>query len=209
MKKQTRKLQSILKNVPHALMDELLTYRTKNSRGKIRFKYREPKKGKKYSWGGALKREDSKSADMYVDLPFDDSNHGQFLQVKINNQRTELESLWVKQNNHDQEITNLKSQQTSNNNTIARQVGKIEDLKKAKWEVMKDCDGWKATAEGEIAERERVEEVSDSMQIQMREYKAAEEIQYKQLEQANTQIADLKAIIIKITEAQAFMAKYL
>ena len=62
------KLNSVLKNVPIELRNELVKYHTKNSRHKLRWKGREPKPGKKYSkWGGSLSLDDAKSADLYVD----------------------------------------------------------------------------------------------------------------------------------------------
>lgn len=63
-----RQLNSVLKNVPLELMDQVRQFRTKNSRYNIRWKMREPKEGKKYSWGGSLKRENATSADLYVDF---------------------------------------------------------------------------------------------------------------------------------------------
>lgn len=65
MKKQA--LNSVLKNVPLELRDKLMSYQTKPSIHKIRWKFRQPKKGCKYGWGGTLKREEARSADMYVD----------------------------------------------------------------------------------------------------------------------------------------------
>tara|TARA_B100000749_G_scaffold160301_1_gene123201 strand:- start:286 stop:660 length:375 start_codon:yes stop_codon:yes gene_type:complete len=62
------KLNSVLKNVPIELRNELVKYHTKNSRHRLRWKGREPKPGKKYSkWGGSLSLENAKSADLYVD----------------------------------------------------------------------------------------------------------------------------------------------
>ena len=62
------KLNSVLKNVPIDLRNELVKYHTKNSRHRLRWKGREPKPGKKYSkWGGSLSLENAKSADLYVD----------------------------------------------------------------------------------------------------------------------------------------------
>lgn len=65
MKKQA--LNSVLKNVPLELRDKLMSYQTKPSIHRIRWKFRQPKKGCKYGWGGTLKREEARSADMYVD----------------------------------------------------------------------------------------------------------------------------------------------
>ena len=65
MKKQA--LNSVLKNVPLELRDKLMSYQTKPSIHRIRWKFRQPKKGGKYGWGGTLKREEARSADMYVD----------------------------------------------------------------------------------------------------------------------------------------------
>ena len=63
-----KKLNSVLKNVPIELRNELVKYHTKNSRHRLRWKGREPKPGKKYSkWGGSLSLENAKSADLYVD----------------------------------------------------------------------------------------------------------------------------------------------
>ena len=61
------KLNSVLKNVPIELRNKILKYHTKNSRHKLRWKGREPKPGKKYSYGGSLPLENAKSADLYVD----------------------------------------------------------------------------------------------------------------------------------------------
>ena len=61
------KLNSVLKNVPIELRNKILKYHTKNSRHKLRWKGREPKPGKKYSYGGSLALENAKSADLYVD----------------------------------------------------------------------------------------------------------------------------------------------
>ena len=61
------KLNSVLKNVPIKLRDEIVKYHTKNSRHKLRWKGREPKPGKKYGWGGSLALGNAKSADLYVD----------------------------------------------------------------------------------------------------------------------------------------------
>ena len=59
-------LTSVLKNVPLPLMDKIRKYRTRNSIYEVNWKYREPKKGEKYAWGGTLRRDKAKSADMYV-----------------------------------------------------------------------------------------------------------------------------------------------
>jgi len=58
-----------LKNVPLRLVDEIKKHRTMKSTADftMRWKYREPKKGQKVSWGGALRRENAKSADLYID----------------------------------------------------------------------------------------------------------------------------------------------
>ena len=61
------KLNSVLKNVPIELRNELVKYHTKNSRHRLRWKGRQPKPGKKYGWGGSLPLENAKSADLYVD----------------------------------------------------------------------------------------------------------------------------------------------
>ena len=67
MSKKQKKLNSVLKNVPLSLMDTIRKYSTKNSNQVVRWKFREPKKGEKYGWGGSLRRENAQSADMYVD----------------------------------------------------------------------------------------------------------------------------------------------
>lgn len=83
LKKPKRNLNSTLKNVPLDLMDEIRKYATKPSTFKIRWKYREPKKGKKYGYGGSLRREDAQSADMYVDL---DSSKWIYEYIRANRQ---------------------------------------------------------------------------------------------------------------------------
>ena len=60
------KLTSVLKNVPLPLMDKIRKYKTKSSIYEVQWRYREPKKGKKYHWAGSLRRDQAKSADMYV-----------------------------------------------------------------------------------------------------------------------------------------------
>ena len=67
MSEKQKKLNSVLKNVPLSLMDTIRKYSTKNSNQVVRWKFREPKKGEKYGWGGSLRRENAQSADMYVD----------------------------------------------------------------------------------------------------------------------------------------------
>lgn len=67
MSKKQKKLNSVLKNVPLSLMDTIRKYSTKNANQVVRWKFREPKKGEKYGWGGSLRRENAQSADMYVD----------------------------------------------------------------------------------------------------------------------------------------------
>ena len=60
------KLTSVLKNVPLPLMDKIRKYKTLNSIYEVTWKCREPKKGEKYGYGGSLRRDQAKSADMYV-----------------------------------------------------------------------------------------------------------------------------------------------
>lgn len=60
------KLTSLLKNVPLPLMDKIRTYKTKNSIYEVSWRYREAKKGEKFSYAGSLRRDQAKSADMYV-----------------------------------------------------------------------------------------------------------------------------------------------
>ena len=60
------KLTSVLKNVPLPLMDKIRKYKTKSSIYEVQWRYREAKKGEKYHWAGSLRRDQAKSADMYV-----------------------------------------------------------------------------------------------------------------------------------------------
>ena len=60
------KLTSLLKNVPLPLMDKIRKYKTQNSIYEVTWRYREPKKGEKFSYAGSLRRDQAKSADMYV-----------------------------------------------------------------------------------------------------------------------------------------------
>ena len=60
------KLTSVLKNVPLPLMDKIRKYKTKSSIYEVTWRYREAKKGEKYHWAGSLRRDQAKSADMYV-----------------------------------------------------------------------------------------------------------------------------------------------
>ena len=48
------KLNSVLKNVPIELRNELVKYHTKNSRHRLRWKGRQPKPRKKYSKCGGI-----------------------------------------------------------------------------------------------------------------------------------------------------------
>lgn len=74
--KKTRPLNSVFKNVPLELRQELMKYRTKNQAHgyKVRWKAREPKREQMTDsdwalWvnGGSLKWEHAQSADMYID----------------------------------------------------------------------------------------------------------------------------------------------
>ena len=60
------RLTSLLKNVPLPLMDKIRTYKTPNSIYEVQWRFREPKKGEKFSYAGSLRRDQAKSADMYV-----------------------------------------------------------------------------------------------------------------------------------------------
>ena len=60
------KLNSILKNVPLDLMWKLRKYHTRNGHHQLKWKARQPIDGAKYGFGGSLKWEDAKSADLYA-----------------------------------------------------------------------------------------------------------------------------------------------
>ena len=60
------KLSSVLKNVPIDMMWKLRKYHTPNAHQEIRWRARQPVKGKKVDWCGNLKFEDAKSADLYA-----------------------------------------------------------------------------------------------------------------------------------------------
>ena len=60
------KLSSVLKNVPVDLMWELRKYHSPNPRQELRWRARQPVEGKMFGWGGNLKWEDAKSADLYA-----------------------------------------------------------------------------------------------------------------------------------------------
>mgnify|MGYP003137130132 CR=1 FL=1 len=84
------KLTSVLKNVPLPLMDRIRKYRTKNSIYEVNWKYREPKKGEKYRFGGTLRRDQAKSADMYVSTR---EFHQELFQKVRNDYKEEIEML--------------------------------------------------------------------------------------------------------------------
>jgi len=60
------KLNSILKNVPLDLMWKLRKYHTRNGHHQLKWKARQPIDGAKYGFGGSLKWEDARSADLYA-----------------------------------------------------------------------------------------------------------------------------------------------
>ena len=60
------KLSSVLKNVPIDMMWKLRKYHTPNSVHEIRWRARQPIKGKSADWCGNLKWEDAQSADLYA-----------------------------------------------------------------------------------------------------------------------------------------------
>jgi hypothetical protein len=64
---QKEPLTSVLKNVPIDLQNKLLKYQTKPSLHRIRWKFRQPKLGYKFGWGGNLRKYQAQSADMYID----------------------------------------------------------------------------------------------------------------------------------------------
>lgn len=58
--------ESLFYQVPLALVEDLMKYRTKNSRYTINWKNRKPVKGKQYGYGGGLRRADATTASLYV-----------------------------------------------------------------------------------------------------------------------------------------------
>ena len=66
---ESRVLASIFKNIPIELWKEVAKFKTKGKREySVSIHGREPLPGKKYGWGGALKRENATAADLYVDM---------------------------------------------------------------------------------------------------------------------------------------------
>jgi len=106
------RLNSVLKNVPMKLRNELLKYHTKNSRHKLRWKVRQPKNGYKYGWGGSLPLAHAKSADLYVDGHASDKEY----------RSTILENYDLKRKNTEllERIENLQACYQHNENEITK-----------------------------------------------------------------------------------------
>ena len=102
------KLNSVLKNVPIKLRNELVKYHTKNSRHKLRWKGRQPKPGKKYGWGGSLALENAKSADLYVD------------NIESDKQRREIWSENFNLRQRNKELTAYVSELNDQNNELRK-----------------------------------------------------------------------------------------
>ena len=120
------KLQSVLKNVPHYLRVEIMKYKTKPCAHKIRWVAREPVAGKKYGWGGSLKLEDSKSADLYVDKKqFDLGLVQKAHELQVEN--SELRADWVSAQN---EIDSLKHKAIQMQGVIVYLERNLEKVRK-------------------------------------------------------------------------------
>lgn len=175
---------SILKNVPLELMDEINKHQTINSEKKIRWKFREPIPPAKFGSGGSLKREDARSADMYVDIRWD--------RTWEHNRIKELQ----------EQANRLAGERDSLNTSLGNLMRNHQALKE-------EFDNHKVCTEGSLGELDRAYERIQTLEAIVDRTRASENTQYTQLEKANKQIADLKAVIVKLTESQAFMAKYL
>ena len=102
------KLNSVLKNVPIELRNKILKYHTKNSRHKLRWKGREPKPGKKYSYGGNVPLENARSADLYVEGHASDKEYGETM---LENYDLKKRISKIKETNEDLRIENHELRQ--------------------------------------------------------------------------------------------------
>ncbi len=62
----TTREESLFKNVPIELMEQLMLYRTKKSVHGLTWKNRQPKPGQHFGFGGSLRREHARSASLYL-----------------------------------------------------------------------------------------------------------------------------------------------
>ena len=102
------KLNSVLKNVPIKLRDEIVKYHTKNSRHRLRWKGRQPKPGKKCSYGGNIPLTSARSADLYVAGHASDKEYGETM---LENYDLKKRISRIKETNEDLRIENHELRQ--------------------------------------------------------------------------------------------------